>query len=70
MYGSDNTPELRARLRPHAGRETEWAIMDDFNNLLTVHWVACEKGDARLIEFAAGELRRAFADALRGKRAA
>jgi len=67
MQGSDNTPELRARLRPSVARSPAEAAVHKFGNLLTEYSLATQLEEAQMMEFYCLELRQMYIDALLGK---
>jgi len=64
MQGSDNTPELRARLRRTSRFDYKAALVHDFRNRLTELCFATGTGDNALIDFHLTELIDMYRDAL------
>lgn len=66
MQGCDNTPELRARMRPSPNLDPRKKQVHDFRNSLTELFLALETGDERLITFCAEELTNLYMRAVMG----
>jgi hypothetical protein len=69
MQGADNTPELRARLRPSVARSPAETLVHKFDNRLTEYCFATQLEDEHLMEFYGLELRQMYVDALLGRAA-
>jgi len=67
MPGADNTPEMRARLRPSPRHDRTRRKLHDFGNRLADLVGAAQVGDARLAGFYSGELTRMYCEAVEGK---
>ena len=68
MSGCDNSPEMRARLRPSARQDLQRVRVHDFNNRLAEFAVAVQRADSRLAAFYAAELTRMYCEAMDGNR--